>query len=354
MMSETLTKNAIILLKDLIKIKSFSGYEDKSADKIEEWLSYNKIKFSRKHNNIWAYNNYYDKNKPTMMLNSHHDTVKPNSAYSLDPYLPQEKDGKIYGLGSNDAGGSLVSLLALFNYFYNKKNMKYNLLIVVSAEEEISGKKGIFSLLPLLPKIEFAIIGEPTQMNMAIAEAGLIVFDGIIYGTSSHVAHRNDNNAIMKIPEILNWFNEFKFKRKSKYLGPVKMVVTNINAGDNHNVIPASVKLVVDVRVNEKYTNHEISEILLKEAPCELKARSLRLSSSYIDPNHKLIKYGRKIRRKTYGSNTLSDRTLLNFPSVKIGPGNSKRSHTADEYIYVKDIQEGIKIYMKLLNHFLK
>ena len=191
-------------------------------------------------------------------------------------------------------------------------------------------------------------------MNMAIAEVGLIVFDGIIHGTSSHVAHKNDNNVIMKIPEILNWFNDFQFKRKSKYLGSVKMVVTNIYAGDNHNVIPASVKLVIDVRVNEKYTNHEISEILLKEAPCELKARSLRLSSSYIDPNHELIKYGRKIRRKVYGSNTISDRTLLNFPSVKIGPGNSKRSHIADEYIYVNDIQEGIKIYMKLLNHFLK
>lgn len=352
-MKKELKKKAVDLLKDLISIKSFSGMEDKTANRIEKWFLDNKIDYKRTNNNVWAKNKFYDPNKPTLLLNSHHDTVRPNSAYTKDPYKAEIEDGKLFGLGSNDAGGALVSLIALFTFYYDYDNLKYNIIIAATGEEEVAGKNGLSSLIPKLPKIDLAIVGEPTEMNLAIAERGLIVFDGVINGQSSHAAHENHDNSIMKLPKILNWFNNFSFDKKSDLLGPVKITVTQVEAGVQHNVVPAKVNLVIDVRVNDMYSNEEISEILIEKAPCKLTPRSLRLSSSSINKDHELIKSGIKLGRKTYGSPTLSDQASLNCPSLKMGPGLSTRSHTANEYIYIKEIKEGIDIYIKMLKIFL-
>ena len=352
-MKNELTEKAIALLKDLIGIKSFSSAENKTADRIEQWFVLNEVKFNRDGNNVWALNKYYDSSKPTLLLNSHHDTVKPNAAYTRDPYKAEIIDGKLYGLGSNDAGGALVSLIALFTHYYNHKELKYNLLIAASAEEETAGENSLRGLLSKLPKIDLAIVGEPTEMQMAIAEKGLIVFDGVIEGTASHAAHQNNDSAIMKLPKVLEWFGDFSFDKKSDFLGPVKVTVTQVEAGKEHNVIPAKVNIVVDVRVNDKYTNEEAAEILIKEAPCKLTPRSLRLGSSSIDVHHELIQSGIKLGRTTYGSPTLSDQAALDCPSLKMGPGLSTRSHTADEYLFVNEIEEAIDIYIELLGEIL-
>ncbi len=352
-MIDVLTKEAIDLLIDLIGIESFSKNENKTADRIELWFNEKNIPFERINNNIWALNKYYDKSKPTLLLNSHHDTVRPNSGYTKNPFKPEIKDGKLYGLGSNDAGGALVSLLALFAFYYQKKNLKYNLLMAATAEEEIAGKNSLKGLLKNLPKIDIAIVGEPTEMNMAIAEKGLIVFDGVITGKASHAAHLNDDNAIMKLPSVLEWFDSFKFEKDSSLLGPVKITVTQLEAGREHNVIPGKVDLVIDVRVNDKYKNKEIADIIIKKAPCKITPRSLRLESSSISKKHELVMSGIKIGRKTYGSPTLSDQAALSCPSLKMGPGLSTRSHSANEFIYLKEIKEGIKIYIELLKNIM-
>tara|TARA_B100001741_G_scaffold25500_1_gene18575 strand:+ start:714 stop:1808 length:1095 start_codon:yes stop_codon:yes gene_type:complete len=352
-MVKELTKKAIDLLKDLISIQSFSGKEDKTADRIEKWFEENNIDYQRINNNVWAKNKFFKDNKPTLLLNSHHDTVKPNSAYTKDPFKAEIEDGKLFGLGSNDAGGALVSLIALFTFYYKYENLKYNIVIAATGEEEVAGNNGLRSLLPKIPKIDLAIVGEPTEMNLAIAERGLIVFDGIISGKPSHAAHENHDSSIMKLPKVLKWFKTFSFEKKSDLLGPVKITVTQVEAGIQHNVVPAKVNLVIDVRVNDMYSNKEISEILVKKAPCKLTPRSLRLGSSSINKDHDLIKSGIKIGRKTYGSPTLSDQASLSCLSLKMGPGLSTRSHTADEYIYVDEIKEGIEIYIKMLKLFL-
>ena len=352
-MKKELKEKAVDLLKDLISIKSFSGMEDKTANRIEKWFLDNKIDYKRTNNNVWAKNKFYDPNKPTLLLNSHHDTVRPNSAYTKNPYKAEIEDGKLFGLGSNDAGGALVSLIALFTFYYDYDNLKYNIIIAATGEEEVAGKNGLSSLIPKLPKIDLAIVGEPTEMNLAIAERGLIVFDGVINGEPSHAAHENHDSSIMKLPKILNWFNNFSFDKKSDLLGPVKITVTQVEAGVQHNVVPAKVNLVIDVRVNDMYSNEEISEILIEKAPCKLTPRSLRLGSSSINKDHELIKSGIKLGRKTYGSPTLSDQASLNCPSLKMGPGLSKRSHTANEYIYINEIKEGIEIYIEMLKIFL-
>jgi acetylornithine deacetylase len=288
------------------------------------------------------------------LLNSHHDTVKPNNGYTKDPFKAVVENGKLYGLGSNDAGGCLVSLLATFTHFYNEKHLKYNLVFVASAEEENSGKNGLNSMLNVIPNIDVAIVGEPTLMNLAIAEKGLVVFDAIVKGTPSHAAHPNNDNAIYNTIEILKWFQDFKFKKHSEALGDVKMTVTQINAGKQHNAVPAEVKLVIDVRVNDAYSNSEIAEILTSEAPCDsIVPRSLKLNSSAIPVEHELVKAGIAIGRATYGSPTLSDQAVLSCPSLKLGPGDSTRSHTADEFIYINEIEEGIAIYIELLNKIL-
>jgi acetylornithine deacetylase len=351
---QELTNNAIALLKQLIETPSFSSEEDQTALHIEAWFKRYNIDYKRTKNNIWAVNKYFDASKPNMLLNSHHDTVKPNTAYTKDPFKAIVEDGKLYGLGSNDAGGCLVSLIATFTHFYNYKDLKYNLILVASAEEESSGPNGLNSMLKIIPKIDVAIVGEPTLMNLAVAEKGLIVFDAKVKGTASHAAHPNDDNPIYKTIETLQWFKDLKFEKGSKTLGDVKLTVTQMNAGNQHNVVPADVELVIDVRVNDKYTNAEIAEFLQKNAPCSsIVPRSLHLNSSSIPIDHPLVEAGIAMGRTTYGSPTLSDQAWLSCKSLKLGPGDSPRSHSADEFIYLNEIEEGIEIYIELLNRVL-
>ncbi|WP_288955865.1 M20 family metallo-hydrolase [uncultured Polaribacter sp.] len=351
---EKLTKDAIALLKNLIETQSFSEEEENTALLIEGWFNEYEIPFKRTKNNIWATNKYFDESKPTLLLNSHHDTVHPNSKYTNDPFKAIVKDGKLYGLGSNDAGGCLVSLIATFTNFYAQENLKYNLVIVASAEEENSGNNGLNSMLPIIPHIDVAIVGEPTLMNLAVAEKGLVVFDAQVDGTPSHAAHPNDNNSIYNTIEVLQWFKDFKFDKSSDALGDVKMTVTQINAGSQHNVVPGHVDLVVDVRVNDAYSNQEIADILQEQSPCsKITPRSLRLNSSSISTDHDLVKAGIAMGRTTYGSPTLSDQSVLSCQSLKLGPGDSTRSHSADEFIYLAEIEEGIEIYVELLNRVI-
>lgn len=348
------TKEAIQLLKELIETPSFSSEEGETALLIEQWFQRNKIEYTRTKNNVWAVNKYFDNQKPTLLLNSHHDTVKPNNGYTKDPFKAVVEDGKLYGLGSNDAGGCLVSLLATFAHFYGQKKLRYNLVIVASAEEESSGPDGLNSMLSVIPKVDVAIVGEPTLMNLAIAEKGLVVFDAVIKGTPSHAAHPNLDNAIYKCIPVLDWFQNYHFEKTSKVLGPVKMTVTQIQAGKQHNAVPADVKLVIDVRVNDAYTNEEIVKILQDSAPCDsIIPRGTNLNSSSIPISHELVKAGASLGRSTYGSPTLSDQSVLSCPSLKLGPGDSTRSHSADEFIYLNEIEEGIHIYIDLLNRVI-
>ena len=350
---KNLTEEAIALLHDLIAIKSFSSEEDSTAAHIEQWFAEHKIPSKRQDNNVYAFNAAFDKNKPSLLLNSHHDTVRPNSAYTKDPFHPHVEEGKLYGLGSNDAGGALVSLLALFTHYFAHPNPKYNLIMAATAEEESSGSLGLNSLLPILPPIDVAIVGEPTLMQLAIAEKGLVVFDGTIQGTASHAAHPNADNPILKLPEVIGWLENFSFDKVSEVLGPVKMTITQLNAGKQHNVVPAQVDMVIDVRVNDCYSNQEIVTLLQKEAPLTMTARSINLNSSSIPEDHPLVQAGIALGRTTYGSPTLSDQAKLSCPSLKLGPGDSTRSHTADEFIYINEIEEGIALYIDLLNKII-
>lgn len=350
---KTLSEKAIALLHDLIAIQSFSSEEDKTAARIGQWFNEHNIPFQQQDYNVYAMNKAFDKNKPTLLLNSHHDTVKPNSAYTKDPFHPHIEDGKLYGLGSNDAGGALVSLIALFTHYYDHPNPQYNLILAATAEEESSGPNGLNSLLPTLPPIDVAIVGEPTLMQLAIAEKGLVVFDGKIKGTASHAAHPNTDNPILKLPKVLQWLSNFNFEKESAVLGPVKLTVTQVNAGKQHNVVPAAVDLVIDVRVNDCYSNQEIVDLLQKEAPLSLTPRSTDLNSSSIPADHPLVQAGIELGRSTYGSPTLSDQAKLSCPSLKLGPGDSTRSHTANEFIYVSEIEEGIDLYIQLLKKIL-
>ncbi len=312
------------------------------------------IPFQRDLNNVYAVNRHFEDSKPTLLLNSHHDTVKPNSAYTKDPFYPHIENGKLYGLGSNDAGGALVSLIAAFTHLYAEENLTHNLLLVASMEEESSGDNSLRGLLPKLPKIDVAIVGEPTLMQLAIAEKGLVVFDGQVKGTPSHAAHPNDNNAIYNSIEVLKWFKNYRFPKVSEALGEVKLTVTQINAGVQHNAVPAQADLVIDVRVNDRYTNQEIADILMAEAPCDIQPRSLLLNSSAIAKEHPLVQSGIAWGRETYGSPTLSDQAALTCQSLKLGPGDSTRSHSADEFIYVQEVEEGIDLYIRILERFLK
>jgi len=349
-----LQANAIDLLKQLITTPSFSKEEDNSSALIRSFLENNEVKTEQYLYNILAKNKYFDVNKSTILLNSHHDTVKPNKGYTLDPFSPIEKDGKLFGLGSNDAGGSLVSLIATFLYFYEKENLKYNIVLTATAEEEISGHNGIEELLPQLGKIDFAIVGEPTKMQMAVAEKGLMVLDCITNGRAGHAAREEGDNAVYKAIKDIEWFGSFKFDKVSDLLGPVKMSVTVIETDNKaHNVVPAQCKFVVDCRVNELYTFEEMLDIIKANVQSEIKPRSTRLRSSAIALSHPIVEAGVKMGRSYYGSPTTSDKALMNFPALKIGPGDSARSHTADEYIYIDEIKEGIELYIQLLNQLL-
>lgn len=353
-MIEQLQKDSLELLKELIGIQSFSKEEDKTADAIEQFLQQRDIKTYRKLNNIWAYNKHFDKRKPTLLLNSHHDTVKPNSGYTRDPYDAAIEDGKLYGLGSNDAGGCLVSLIATFLYFYNQEELSYNICLATTAEEEISGNNGLECVLPDLGELEFAIVGEPTQMNLAIAERGLLVLDCTSTGKAGHAAREEGDNAIYKAVKDIEWFRNYRFSKISEVFGPLKMSVTIINAGSQHNVVPATCTFTVDVRVTDAYTNEEVLKIIRTNVDCEVTPRSIRLKPSSIDKEHPLVQSGIALGRKTYGSPTTSDQALLSIPSVKVGPGDSARSHMADEYVYVNEIAEGIELYIEMLKPVIK
>ena len=351
---ETLTQEAIALLKKLIETPSFSSEEQQTALLIENWFNQNEIPFKRENNNVWAFNKHFDKNKPTLLLNSHHDTVRPNQAYTNDPFKAIVEDGKLYGLGSNDAGGCLVSLLASFVYFYEKENLAHNIVMVASAEEESSGKNGLNSVLKHLPELECAIVGEPTLMQLAVAEKGLLVLDIKVKGTPSHAAHQNDDSAIYKTLPIVEWFKNYSFEKVSEQLGPVKMTVTQINAGKQHNVVPSECDLVVDIRVNDCYNNSQILETIRANVDAEVNPRSMHLNASSIPVSHGLVQAGIALGRTTYGSPTLSDQSVLNCKSLKLGPGDSLRSHSADEFIYLNEIEEGIELYIKILSDFFK
>jgi acetylornithine deacetylase len=346
---DELAEEALLLLKQLISIPSFSKEENETADIIQQFLELKGINTFRKMNNVWAFNKYFDESKPTILLNSHHDTVKPNSGYALNPFEAMEKDGKLFGLGSNDAGGCLVSLLATFIYFYESKSV-YNFVFVASAEEEISGKNGIELILPELGKIDFAIVGEPTQMNLAIAEKGLMVLDCISHGVSGHAAREEGENAIYKAMKDMEWFKNYQFPKVSETLGPVKMNVTVINSGSQHNVVPDKCEFVVDVRTTDVYSNEEVLKIIKEHVSCDVVPRSTRLNPSAINKNHSIVKAGLSLGKKAYGSPTTSDKALMNFPSLKCGSGDSARSHTADEFIYTHEIKEGIELYIKMIS----
>jgi len=349
-----LQANAIDLLKQLIATPSFSKEEDNSSALIRSFLESNEVKTEQYLYNIWAKNKFHDASKPTILLNSHHDTVKPNKSYTLDPFYPIEKDGKLFGLGSNDAGGSLVSLIAVFLYFYDKENLKYNILLAATAEEEISGHNGIEILLPQLGNIDFAIVGEPTQMQMAVAEKGLMVLDCIANGKAGHAAREEGENSIYKAITDIEWFSSYKFDKVSNLLGPVKMSVTVIETDNKaHNVVPAQCKYVVDCRVNELYSFEEMLDIIKANVQSEIKPRSTRLRSSAIALDHPVVQAGLKMKRSYYGSPTTSDKALMTFPTLKIGPGDSARSHTADEFIYIDEIKNGIDLYIQLLKEVL-
>jgi acetylornithine deacetylase len=342
---------AVSLLKQLIATPSFSKEEQITADILEQFLTRHRVKSYAFLNNIWARNKYYDESKPTILLNSHHDTVKPNKGYTLDPFSPIEKDGKLFGLGSNDAGGCLVSLIAVFLHYYEKENLKYNFIIAATAEEEISGHNGIEALLPHLGNIDFGIVGEPTLLNMAVAEKGLMVLDCTVIGRAGHAAREEGENALYKALNDIEWFRNYKFDKISNLLGPVKMSVTVIETDNKaHNVVPAQCKFVVDCRVNELYTFEEMLETIQANVKCEVKPRSTRLRSSSIALDHPLIKAGLNLKRTYYGSPTTSDKALMTFPTLKMGPGDSARSHTADEFIYLDEIKQGIDLYIQFLD----
>lgn len=349
-----LTGKAIELLQQLIATPSFSKEENETATILENFLQQHGVSTQRYLNNVWAKNKYFEAGKPCLLLNSHHDTVKPNKAYTLDPFTPIIKDGKLYGLGSNDAGGCLVSLLSVFLYFYEARDLKYNLVFAATAEEEISGRNGIEALLQYLPEIECGIVGEPTLMDMAIAERGLLVLDVTATGKAGHAAREEGENALYKALPDIEWFRNFAFEKVSPLLGKVKMSVTVIETENRaHNVVPSSCRFVVDVRVNELYTFEEVLEIIRANVKSEVVPRSLRMRSTSIKIEHPLVQSGIHLGRSYYGSPTTSDKALMPFQTLKMGPGDSARSHTADEFIFVDEIEKGIDLYIQLLKQVL-
>ncbi|MDR0428400.1 MAG: M20 family metallo-hydrolase [Dysgonamonadaceae bacterium] len=350
MKTDSLFYNAVNLLKQMISIPSFSKEEGNLADFLELYFKKKNHQPERKGNNIWLTSPKWDDEKPVILFNSHIDTVKPVSGWTKNPFTPEETDGKLYGLGSNDAGASVVSLLKAF-LILTAQPQPNNFIYLVSCEEEISGKDGIESVLPELPPITCAIVGEPTSMQPAIAEKGLMVLDGVVHGKSGHAARNEGENAIYKALPVISRFQNLEFPLVSDLLGPVKTTVTMIQAGTQHNVIPDSCKFTVDIRTNELYSNEELFDEIQSLCNCEIQARSFRLNSSHISPEHPLVKRAETFGLKPFGSPTLSDQSLLKCPSLKIGPGKSSRSHTADEFILLSEIQDAIHLYVNLLNN---
>lgn len=352
--TDILFQKSLQLLQTLIKTPSFSREETATAEIINTFLEDHGVKTYRKLNNIWAWNQHFDPAKPTILLNSHHDTVKPNSGYTRDPFDAITENEKLFGLGSNDAGGCLVSLIAVFIHYFSAENLKYNFCLATTAEEEISGNNGLELIVPQLGNLDFGIVGEPTLMQLAIAERGLMVLDCTSFGRAGHAAREEGDNAIYKAFKDIEWFRSYRFPKESEVFGPIKMSVTIINAGSQHNVVPATCTFTVDVRVTDAYRNEEVLEIIRQYVDCEVKPRSIRLKPSSISKNHPVVQAGITLGRTTYGSPTTSDQSLLDIPSVKLGPGDSGRSHMADEFIYVDEIKEGIKLYIKMLDQLVR
>lgn len=341
---------AIDLLKGMISRPSFSREETAVADYLQKCWSDAGHHLFRKGNNLWIIAPGFDFAKPTLLLNSHIDTVKPAAGWQKDPFLPEEtEDDRLYGLGSNDAGASVVSLYEAFTIL-SAKAQPYNLIFLASCEEEVSGKNGIECVLPELPPIRFAVVGEPTGMRPAIAEKGLMVLDCVATGKAGHAARNEGVNAIYKAIEDINWFSTYQFPEKSDLLGPVKMTVTIIKAGTQHNVVPDRCEFTVDIRSNEFYSNERLFELIKEQVGCEIKARSFRLNSSQTEPEHPFVQRCLMLGKEPFGSPTLSDQALMRFPSVKIGPGDSARSHSADEFIYGPEIRDAITTYVRLLD----
>lgn len=345
---EQLYLDSFLLLEELIRTPSFSKDESKTADLIRARFNAAGIPCEQLGNNIWCRNKFFDESKPTLLLNSHHDTVQPSGKWTKSPFAPILNGNKLYGLGSSDAGASLVALLAAFRYFYTSE-LSFNIVFAATAEEEISGRGGIEMLFPHLPKIDCAIVGEPTNMNVAVAEKGLLVLDCTAVGKAGHAARNEGDNAISLAMNDISWIHQHQFEKTSKWLGPVKMSVTMINAGTQHNVVPADCRFTVDVRTNENYTMEEIIATIRGNISSEVTPRSLRLKSSGIAENHSLVRTAKALGKTLFGSPTLSDQALIPVPSIKMGPGDSARSHTADEHIFLSELRSGIEEYIQFI-----
>lgn len=350
---QQLFEDALNLLQEMIATPSFSKEEEEVSFVIEDFFERRHIHTYRRMNNIWVKNRHFNPDKPTILLNSHHDTVRPNSGYTRDPFKPEIIDGKLYGLGSNDAGGPLVSLIATFLHYYDRDDLAYNLIMAATAEEEISGTNGIESIWSSLTPIDFAIVGEPTLCGMATAEKWLMVLDCVAKGKPGHAAREEGVNAIYEALKDIEWVRNYRFPQVSETLGEMKMTVTIINAGRQHNVVPAECSFTIDVRVTDKYTLEEALEIIRSNLKSTVTPRSLRMRPSGIDMNHPLVQSARKLGLNLYGSPTTSDQALIPVPSVKMGPGDSARSHSADEFIFVDEIRQGIETYIRLLDNVI-
>ncbi len=349
MKNEFMTAEAVSLLKELIALPSLSREEEQAADCLQQYIEGVGMQTGRKGNNVWCFGPMFDLSKPTILLNSHIDTVKPVSGWRKDPFTPLQEGDALYGLGSNDAGASVVSLLQVFLQLC-RTTQAYNLIYLASCEEEVSGKGGIESVLPGFPPIALGIVGEPTGMHPAIAEKGLMVLDVTATGKAGHAAREEGDNAIYKALTDIAWFRDYRFEKVSPFLGPVKMSVTVVNAGTQHNVVPDRCTFVVDIRSNELYSNEALLDEIKKHIGSEVIPRSVRLNSSHIDEAHPLVRKAVRMGRVPFGSPTLSDQSLMPFPSVKMGPGQSARSHTADEFILISEIDEAIALYLELLD----
>ncbi|RZK30482.1 MAG: M20/M25/M40 family metallo-hydrolase [Hymenobacter sp.] len=343
-----LSDDAIELLKQLIQTPSFSREEAGTADILVNFLAQHAIPAQRQGNNVWAISHHFDPQKPTILLNSHHDTVKPGVAWTYPPFGAVLEGDKLTGLGSNDAGASAVSLLAVFRYFYERETA-FNLICAITAEEEVSGANGIKSILPELGEIDLGIVGEPTGMHAAVAEKGLLVLDGVARGRTGHAARDEGDNALYKALDDITWLRSYQFPQVSDLLGPVKMTVTQISAGTQHNVVPDECRYVVDIRTNECYTNEEILATVRAHVQAEITPRSTHLQSSGLALTHPIVQQALAMGKHTYGSPTLSDQALMRFDTLKMGPGDSARSHAPDEYILLSEIRSGIADYIKLL-----
>lgn len=340
---------AVELLKQLIATPSVSREEKAAADVLAGFIEDCGLEYRRHGNNILVMSDDFSPLCPTVLLNAHTDTVRPSVSWTRNPFAPEIEGDRLFGLGSNDDGGGVVALLQAYRIMTSEFTPFYNLVYLASCEEEVSGAGGISSVLPLLPHIDVAIVGEPTNMQPAVAEKGLMVVDGVARGRSGHAARYEGVNAIYEALDDFCWLRDYKFKKVSPLLGPVKMTLTVVNSGTQHNVIPDECRFVIDVRSNEMYGNQEIFDIMQSNMKSKLKARSYRLNSSRISDEHPLVRRCIQMGMTPFGSPTLSDQALMPFPSIKLGPGKSRRSHIANEYIHISEIADAIHLYVQLL-----